>query len=232
MTYSDIRTKFEIEYDKDAITSSYPSLTRTEQSTFLDKAYYALLQQKLTGNNPRKVEFEGDNKAIEDIRPLIITDYVNKNQERVYVQNDAVYKLPNDFLYYISGRMLVGITVNEDTTYNITTMNLVTHDVAEKFMCTSTNKPWVATPVCYMEDDKLIALVDPVLHVPGKILLTYVKQFHKFIDCTNEIQDKTTEFELSDSMAEELINLAIIFAAENVESPRTNSKLNLRPLES
>jgi hypothetical protein len=33
-------------------------------------------------------------------------------------------------------------------------------------------------------------------------------------------------------MAEELINLAIIFAAENVESPRTNSKLNLRPLES
>jgi hypothetical protein len=43
MTYSDIRTKFEIEYDKDAITSSYPSLTRTEQSTFLDKAYYALL---------------------------------------------------------------------------------------------------------------------------------------------------------------------------------------------
>lgn len=42
----------------------------------------------------------------------------------------------------------------------------------------------------------------------------------------------TVEFELSDQMAEELINLAIIFALENVESPRLNTKLNTRGLES
>ena len=41
----------------------------------------------------------------------------------------------------------------------------------------------------------------------------------------------TTNFELSDQMAEELINLAIIFALENVESSRLNSKLNTRGLE-
>lgn len=41
----------------------------------------------------------------------------------------------------------------------------------------------------------------------------------------------TVEFELSDQMAEELINLAIIFALENVESPRLNTKLNTRGLE-
>lgn len=41
----------------------------------------------------------------------------------------------------------------------------------------------------------------------------------------------TIEFELSDQMAEELINLAIIFALENVESPRLNTKLNTRGLE-
>lgn len=38
-------------------------------------------------------------------------------------------------------------------------------------------------------------------------------------------------FELSDQMAEELINLAIAFALENVESPRLNTKLNMRGLE-
>ena len=41
----------------------------------------------------------------------------------------------------------------------------------------------------------------------------------------------TIEFELSDQMAEELINLAIVFALENVESPRLNTKLNTRGLE-
>lgn len=42
--------------------------------------------------------------------------------------------------------------------------------------------------------------------------------------------DKT--FELSDTMAEELINLAIIMAAENVESQRLGTKLQTRQLES
>lgn len=41
----------------------------------------------------------------------------------------------------------------------------------------------------------------------------------------------TVEFELSDSMAEELINLAIAMALENVESPRLSTKLNTRGLE-
>ena len=41
----------------------------------------------------------------------------------------------------------------------------------------------------------------------------------------------TVEFELSDQMAEELINLAIVFALENVESPRLSTKLNTRGLE-
>ena len=41
-----------------------------------------------------------------------------------------------------------------------------------------------------------------------------------------------TWFELSDGMAEELINLAIIMSTEIVESSRLTSKINTRPLES
>ena len=52
-------------------TSSYPSLTDYEILTILDKAYLAVVSNKFTGNNTRKVGFEGDNKAIEDIRALI-----------------------------------------------------------------------------------------------------------------------------------------------------------------
>ena len=71
MTHKDIYTKFMIEYDKANVTSSYPSLTKYEIATILDKAYLALIAQKLTGNNVRQVGFEGDLKVTEDLRPLI-----------------------------------------------------------------------------------------------------------------------------------------------------------------
>nr|DAF73670.1 MAG TPA: hypothetical protein [Caudoviricetes sp.]DAH76250.1 MAG TPA: hypothetical protein [Caudoviricetes sp.] len=70
MTYKDIHKKYMIEYDKENVTSSYPSLTTYEIATILDKAYLALIAQKLTGNQQR-VPFEGDIKAIEDVRNLV-----------------------------------------------------------------------------------------------------------------------------------------------------------------
>ncbi len=40
----------------------------------------------------------------------------------------------------------------------------------------------------------------------------------------------TTQFELSDSMAEELVDLAILMALENVESERVKTKSATIPL--
>ena len=39
------------------------------------------------------------------------------------------------------------------------------------------------------------------------------------------------KFECNDTVAEELISLAVTFALENVESQRLNTKLNMRGLE-
>ena len=60
-----------------------------------------------------------------------------------------------------------------------------------------------------------------------KLYVTYIKIPAKFVDDSDN-----TEFELSDSMAEELINLAIIMSTEITESPRISTKTNIRPLES
>ena len=73
MTHKQIFTKYMIEYDKANITSSYPSLTKYEIATVLDKAYLALIAQKLTGNNVRKAPFESDVKSVSDIQGLIVT---------------------------------------------------------------------------------------------------------------------------------------------------------------
>ncbi len=70
MTHKDIYTKFMIEYDKAGATTSYPSLTEYEVATVLDKAYNALIAQKVTGNNYRRATFESDLKSIADLGPL------------------------------------------------------------------------------------------------------------------------------------------------------------------
>ena len=112
MTYNDIYKNFLIEYDKADVSSSYPSLTKEEIAVILDKAMYALIAQKVTGNNPRKVALDMDSKAMSDIAPLIdtwiLTQSTNNtdssiaNNEFVYVYDDGV--IPP--VYILGGKII------------------------------------------------------------------------------------------------------------------------------
>lgn len=323
MTYADIKKKFLIEYDKANVTSSYPSLTDYEIATILDKAYLALIAEKVTGNNPRRQVFEGDVKAISDLQKLIKTDkicanvpisphgnfkypYIDSGRTDVggkplpdnnfddlipgdygsksnsakaltfnvqstssenglipiheihpcyeyYIQSEnrnCLYgKLPPDFLYYVSAiasyRNDIGtVTSNEN-------IDLVSHETAKNFFTTETNIPWIKHPKMVIEDDIFKVLVDPIKHSDViskfvgtsqdldkieqnldrfKVLLRYIKTPIKFVDNLTKLNDVTAE--INDSMCEELINLAIIMAAETVESPRLATKVQTRPIES
>lgn len=223
MTYKDIHKKYMIEYDKENVTSSYPSLTTYEIATILDKAYLALIAQKLTGNQQR-VPFEGDIKAIEDVRNLIASKKVSKSNTTLPIDNAVIYKL-SDILYFLTALVLID--------GKLVTTNLVNHEIAKNFMHTATNRPWIKNSVCYIEGDNLIVLYDDYSHKNvGDLQLTYIKQPDKFVD---HIIGKTfddTPFALNDTMVEELISLAIIMSLETVESPRLQTKLNTKALES
>ena len=91
MTHTDIFTKFMIEYDKANITSSYPSLTEYEIATFLDKAYMALIAQKVTGNNIRRAALEADTKSVFDLQPLITSKLLYFNQGDTTITFDDIY---------------------------------------------------------------------------------------------------------------------------------------------
>lgn len=223
MTYKDIHKKYMIEYDKENVTSSYPSLTTYEIATILDKAYLALIAQKLTGNQQR-VPFEGDIKAIEDVRNLIASKKISKSNTTLPIDNAVIYKL-SDILYFLTALVLID--------GKLVTTNLVNHEIAKNFMHTATNRPWIKNSVCYIEGDNLIVLYDDYSHKNvGGLQLTYIKQPDKFVD---HIIGKTfddTQFALNDTMVEELISLAIIMSLETVESPRLQTKLNTKALES
>lgn len=236
MTHGDIYTKFMIEYDKAGEATSYPSLTKYEIATLLDKAYLAIIAQKLVGNNVRKSGFESDVKAIEDIRPLVttkrITDIVTAEDDAI--KNAVQFKISSDLLYYITSKARYKIIQSDQSIiYPIDIVKLINHDQAQNFISTSTNIPWIKNPVGYLENTIFTILFDNYLNsnqtfkTIDKLILTYIQTPIKFV---NDTDDKV--FELSDSMAEELINLAISFALETVESSRLSSKLQTRQLES
>lgn len=240
MTHKDIRTKFLIEYDKDAAVSSYPSLTDYEIATILDKAYLALIAQKLTGNNQRKVPFEGDIKAIEDVRPLLTTNSAKRiDNINNGVQNQFTFSF--DFgvnkpklLYFIQATLqLYKHTPSIDAdTVRINPVKLISHEDAQNFYATSNNTPWIENPVMYIEDNKAVVLYDKYEYEknPEKdpfLCVTYIRLPNSFVSDTNWSQ----QFELNESMAEELINLAVLMSLEVVESTRLQAKAGERQLE-
>ena len=322
MTYADIKKKFLIEYDKANVTSSYPSLTDYEIATILDKAYLALIAEKVTGNNPRRQVFEGDVKAISDLQKLIKTDkicanvpisphgnfkypYIDYGRTDIggkplpdndfgdlipgdygsksnsakaltfnvqstssengqipihgihpcyeyYIQSEnrnCLYgKLPDEFLYYVSA---IASYKNDDDTTSNENIDLVSHETAKNFYTSETNMPWIKHPKMVIEDDIFKVLVDPVKHsnviskfvgssndvdklvqnlYKFEVVLRYIKTPIKFADQSKDLSE--IEAEINDSMCEELINLAIIMAAETVESPRLATKVQTRPIES
>lgn len=259
MTYGDIYTKFLIEYDKENITSSYPSLTPYEIATILDKAYLALIAQKVTGNNPRRAAFEADTKAIEDLRPLItLSGWLNKNEDASVIKdlsNVLPYDLDEtipDFLYYVSGiiqKMRPSIGGSDPIT-------LISHSDAQKFIYSSANRPWIKTPVAYLEGKRLFVIVDPFNYEDGheantqlatgayeRVTVRYIRRPLSFVADgetgpenpklqKDEVRFNLTEFELNDSMAEELIHLALVMALETTQSPQINTTIQTRALES
>lgn len=64
----------------------------------------------------------------------------------------------------------------------------------------------------------------------ASLYTTYIKKPITFTD--DNITDSNVIYELSDNMAEEMINLAIIMALETVESSRLNTKVSTSKLES
>ena len=241
MTHSDIYTKFMIEYDKANITSSYPSLTKYEIATILDKAYLALIAQKYTGNNTRRQPFESDIKAIEDLQPLIKRVTTNGSK-----QGDNCYKfythLGNTVQYIVDLSLEIQdkVTSQDGSNHDIVPVNIVSHEIAKRFKSTINNMPWIKEPVGCIEGKTILVYVDPsIVKINGSsscLDVRYIQTPNKFATgpgtSERDYDFGNTQFELSDEMAEELINLAIIMSTEIVESSRLTSKINTRPLES
>ena len=231
MTHADIYEKFMIEYDKENVTTSYPSLTEYEIATLLDKAYLALIAQKFTGNNMRRVPFEGDEKAVEDLQPLVqegVIDFSNYNKLKFMIHEFN----KNEVMYIIHAVISID-------NYAFQSAKQIQSKYVYKFTKTINNKPWSRSAIYCVQGNKIILITfdnsDFIIEEDRDVsfIYTYIKYPQKFADKNKKLSQQTDiQFELSDGMAEELINLALVMSTEIVESPRMQTKAQLRGLES
>jgi hypothetical protein len=188
-----------IEYDKANVTSSYPSLTEYEVATVLDKAYNALIAQKVTGNNVRRASFESDIKSIADINALVKSDSISITSGTVPANNVVKSQLPSDLLYFLQGAMTITLDQSDDSytahvgaadpaddvTNRVLPIKLVNHEIAKSFFSTAYNMPWIKEPVCYIENGNMYVVYDPLnkpkIEGGNEIYVTYIKKPNTFV---------------------------------------------------
>lgn len=238
MTYNDIYKKFLIEYDKADVSSSYPSLTNEEIAAILNKAMYALIAQKVTGNNPRKVALDMDSKAMSDIAPLIKyfdTNYLasGDSESLITANNELLFKFGDTGT---PRYLLDGIIKYNDSDKEV--VNLTTSLISDKFKETIHNKPWIKQPIMYIQSsnsndgDEVIHVLVDSRHIDKENLnpQLYIRGVYMPSEFTvNQNSDEI--FLLSDTVCEELINLAVIFACRNVQDPRLTTVVQTKSLE-
>lgn len=238
MTYNDIYKKFLIEYDKADVSSSYPSLTNEEIAAILNKAMYALIAQKVTGNNPRKVALDMDSKAMSDIAPLIKyfdTNYLasGDSESLVTANNELLFKFGDTGT---PRYLLDGIIKYNDSDKEV--VNLITSLISDKFKETIHNKPWIKQPIMYIQSsnlnngDKVIHVFVDSRHIDKENLNPQLYIRGVYMPSEFKVNQNSDEiFLLSDTVCEELINLAVIFACRNVQDPRLTTVVQTKSLE-
>ena len=236
MTYKDVYKKFMIEYDKADISSSYPSLTIYEVATLLDKAMLALIAQKVTGNNPRRQTLDLDMKGVADLQTLIQRKEADNFNKYDYCSNKYFCNIIDaEDILYITHVYLEVYVKNDLTRSRLEEVHIIPQMYSYKFEESSTNKPWIKHPVCYIAGDTINMFIgeDSENVISNNVYIDYIMRPDYFSDIlmTEDVSEEYP-FPLSDTMCEELINLAIIFACRTVGDPRISTEMQTKSLES
>ena len=226
MNINDLHLAFKVELDKNSSGYAFagnPAFLPGEIDYWLNKALLQTINTKFTGNNKLGQPFESSVKRTADLEKLIKTDVgivpiADAGSNRLILINFAttgVTETGTTRMFYIQSLLKFG-----DKQVNV---DLVNHEQAKRFLKTYNNNPWIPTPVATLHDDTLTVYIDTTsMTGTYELDLTYVKEPTKFA-YTN-----LTEFtELPEYMYNEIVSTAVALTLDNIESKRTETKLEL-----
>lgn len=222
--------QFKVILDKNAQGVAFggaPAFLPEEIDIFLNQGQDEIISNKISGNNPLKVGFEGSTQRMSELDALLRTD-VNVVSSNTSFNEFILNNVHNNGERHTIQNISLKLGAQQ------TNCLLVDHNTASLFKQTYNNIPWVEYPVCTIENNNLLIYVDPIMMqdsnyqpINGRynVDITYIKRPTQFnYTKPDEVLD------LPDDVMTEVINRAVVLALENIESQRTTSKLQLNQL--
>ena len=237
ITRTDLHTAFKVVMDKNCQSTAFggaPAFLDAEIDYWLDQALFQLVSTKFTGHNNLQQPFEGSVKRIQDLEKLVKTDKgisasLDEGTNRIVITNLLQNQAQGEGrMFFVNAVIHWTQPLNQDVIKRIpsATVQMIDHLVANKFLETYNNKPWIDTPVATIEDNSLQIYVDTAsTQTPYTVDITYVKYPTKIENLGSDGLVEIPEY-----MRYELINIAVQLALENIESRRIETKTQLNTL--
>ena len=237
ITRSDLHVAFKVVMDKNSQSTAFggaPAFLDAEIDYWLDQALFQLVSTKFTGHNILEQPFEGSVKRIQDLEKLVKTDKgisasLDEGTNRIVITNLLQNQTEGEGrMFFVNAVIHWSQPVNQDVIKRkpSATVQMIDHLIANRFLETYNNKPWIDTPVATIEDNSLQIYVDSAsTQAPYTVDITYVKYPTKIENLGPEGLVEIPEY-----MRYELINIAVQLALENIESRRIETKVQITNL--
>lgn len=237
ITRSDLHVAFKVVMDKNSQSTAFggaPAFLDAEIDYWLDQALFQLVSTKFTGHNILEQPFEGSVKRIQDLEKLVKTDKgisasLDEGTNRIVIPNLLQNQTEGEGrMFFVNAVIHWTQPLNQDVIKRTpsATVQMIDHLIANRFLETYNNKPWIDTPVATIENNSLQIYVDSAsTQEPYTVDITYVKYPTKIENLGSEGLVEIPEY-----MRYELINNAVQLALENIESRRIETKLQINNL--
>lgn len=195
-----------------------PAFLPEEIDHWLDSALYQEISNKFTGNNVLKTPFEQSVKRIHDLEKLVQSTTLNAFE--VLNTNTCTVDLTDSMMYFVDATL----NFNDEKA----AIFLIDHESAKRFKKTYNNNPWIENPVATIDDSTLRIYYDAITMASAThtVDVTYIKKPTLVSELGNSDMTEIPEY-----MQYEMVNRAVSLALEDIESRRTQSKLQLSQLD-
>ena len=223
---------FKLKLDK-IDSQAYPDINPQEIRYWLDEAADRFVKQRYGRNNIKLKGFEESQKRIDDLRQAVVTEDVAAAVFPIYT-NAYSSVIPACYRYLLKLMVQVEyVDCNGDTVTTWSTPKQVQQDDVNALLEDPFNKPTVERPLVTFERDNLLVYTDGVFTIL-QTKMTYLRLFRKLqlgvVNCdgsSDVYQDTTLEYtELAPDVHEEIVDIAVKMALENIESQRYQTNSN------
>jgi hypothetical protein len=223
MTVSELHTAFKIKLDK-SNSLSYPDFADEEIDFWLNEAQIRFVKTRYSGNNYKGTSFEETEKRTNDLRNVVGEALLPSTGTSAINTNSYWYDVPDG--YWFSLLEEINVTYddcNGDEVSDRIEVKAIDLGKYSKYIKDPFNKPNKKRALRLMQYNKITIITDADT-TAGYLYLRYVKE-PDVVSLSGGVT-----ISLSNHTHDEIVDLAVVLALENIESPRmqTSSALNIQ----